>query len=524
MNAISKASSTFVVAALILSVVPRAFAQTANEQPEAPPDVPPSEETPVAKTPTTNPTGPASDTAERLDALEQLVRLEARRRELAAEASADQKADGPIVVADERGFALQSRDGAYVLRLRGQIQLDGRFFAHDDALEANDTFLVRRFRPTLDGTLFSFADFRLMPEFAGTVQILDAYLDLHPRPWLRLRVGKIKTPVGLERLQGDGDLPIVERALDQNLSPQRDVGVLLWGDVAGGIVQYTAGVVNGAADTTAGDTDLDHAKDLTGRLFFQPFATSALRELGTLGFGLTAQSGNRKGRLPTAVSGLVIPSVAAQTGLAAFKTAGQNTFFSYFAPATDTTGATTTFTHDRTTHLNPQLYYYYDNVGLLAEYLYLWQGVQRGNSTAVLRHQAAHATLTYAIGGREGFDGVTPVNRFDPTSHSWGALEIAARWSWIKLDPATFGNPAVSGSTAYADPLKSARTAQSFAGGLTWVPRRTVRLALDLEKTTFTGGTGTAATAAKPGVPATPAVFADRNTEYVVIGRAQVNF
>jgi phosphate-selective porin OprO/OprP len=519
-----KTSALLVVATLILSVAPRVSAQTATEQPEAPPEVPPTDAPPAEKVPTTNQAGPASDTAERLDALEQLVRVEARRRELAAGVPDGPKADGPIVVADERGFALQSRDGAHTLRLRGQLQLDGRFFAHDDALEANDTFLVRRFRPTLDGTLFSFADYRFMPEFAGTVQILDAYLDLHPRPWLRLRVGKLKTPVGLERLQSDGDLPIVERALDQNLSPQRDVGVLLWGDVAGGIVQYTAGVVNGAADTTAGDTDLDHAKDFTGRLFFQPFATQALREFGTLGFGLSAQSGNRKGRLPTAVSGLVIPSVAAQTGLAGFKTAGQNTFFSYFAPATDTTGATTTFTHDRTTHLNPQLYYYYDNVGLLAEYLYLWQGVQRGNSTTVLKHQAAHATLTYAIGGREGFDGVTPVNRFDPATRAWGALEIAARWSWIKLDPATFGNPAVSGSTAYADPLKSARSAQSFAGGLTWVPRRTVHLALDLEQTRFAGGTGTAATSAKPGVPAMPAVFADRKLEYVVIGRAQVNF
>jgi phosphate-selective porin OprO/OprP len=363
-----------------------------------------------------------------------------------------------------------------------------------------------------------------VPELAGTVQILDAYVDLHPRPWLRLRVGKFKAPIGLERLQSDADLPIVERALDQNLSSQRDVGVQLWGDAAGGIVNYVAGIINGAADTTGADTDLDHAKDFVGRIFFEPFKLESLRDFGSLGIGFGAQTGNRKGRLPTAVSGLPIPSVAAQTGLSGFRTAGQNTFFSYFAPATDTSGSTTTFTHERATRINPQLFYYYDNVGLLAEYLYLWQGVQRGNRTAVLKHQAAHATLSYTLGGREGFDGVTPLVGFDPAKRAWGALQLAARWSWFKADPLSFGDPNVAGSAVYADPLKSARSAQSFAGGLAWVPRRTLRVSLDYEQTRFKGGAGTAAVAATPGVPAMPAVGFDRRTEYVFIGRAQVNF
>jgi phosphate-selective porin OprO and OprP len=509
-----------VVVALVALVAP-ASAQTPDEQPEAAPEAPPAEGATPAPSETA---GVNPELAARLDDLEQQVRIEARKRELAAEAAATKKDDAPTIGTDDKGFSLRSRDAAYVLRLRGLLQIDGRFFARDDALEASDTFLVRRFRPTLDGTVFSLVDFRFVPEFAGTVQILDAYIDVHPRSWLRLRAGKLKTPVGLERLQSDADLPIIERALDQNLSSQRDVGALLWGDVAGGIVQYTAGLVNGTADTASGDTDLDHAKDFVGRVFLQPFASESLRDFGSLGVGLAAQTGNRKGRLPTGVSGLVIPSVTAQTGLAGFKTAGQNTFFSYFAPATDLTGATTTFTHDRTTHLNPQLYYYFDNVGLLAEYLYLWQGVQRGNSTTVLKHQAAHATLAYAIGGREGFDGVTPTTGFGPTTGGWGALEIAARWSWLKVDPATFGNPAVSGAAVYADPLKSVRSAQSFAGGLAWIPRRTARLSLDVEQTRFSGGAGTAAVAATPGVPAMPAVGADRKTEYVFIGRAQVNF
>jgi phosphate-selective porin OprO/OprP len=496
-----------------------------GEQPEAPPEAPPAESAPAPSEPTPAAV-PAVDstTADRLDELDQMIRIEARKRELAEEAAAAKKAESPTFIADEKGFGLRSADGSYALRLRGQLQVDGRFFFADDALEANDTFLVRRFRPWIEGTLFGLVDYRFLPELAGTPQVLDGYLDIHPYPWLRLRFGKLKVPVGLERLQSDGDLPIVERALDSNLSSQRDVGAYLWGDVASGVLQYALGVVNGTADTTSGDTDLDHAKDFFGRAFVQPFVAPALREFGTLGIGVAVQSGNRKGRLPTSVSGLVIPSGQPQTGLASMKTFGQNTFFSYFAPATDINGGATTFTHGRTTHLNPQLYYYWENFGLLAEYLYLWQGVQRSTSTTTLKHQAAHATLTFTIGGREGFDGVTPLAPFDPGKGAVGAFQLTARWDWIRLDPKTFGNPGVPGSIAYADPIKSAQQAQSFAGGVAWVPRRTFRISVDFARTRFEGGAGTPAMAATPGVPAMPAVVADRRPEYALIFRGQINF
>lgn len=532
-----RAAATTFALALTLASSASARAQRRLEPPEvpasaapkaAPPAPPPStpapEPAPAAEEPAAAPapSTPTTD-ADRLDDIEQMVRISARKHELLEEEAAKRKAEGPLVTADDKGFSIKVPDSFFLLRIRGLLQGDGRFFVNDDVAEANDTFLVRRFRPSLDGTLFGFADFRFVPELAGTPQVLDGYVDLRPFPWLRLRVGKFKAPIGLERLQSDADLPIIERALDQNLSSQRDVGVTLWGDVAGGLFNYTLGIVNGAADTTSADTDLNHAKDFVARVFFQPFKAEALRDFGVLGIGFAAQTGNRKGRLPTAVSGLPIPSVAAQTGLSGFRTAGQNTFFSYYAPATDTTGALTTFAHERATRINPQLYYYYDNVGFLAEYIRLWQGVQRGAKTTTLVHQAAHVTVTYTLNGREGFDGVTPLVAFDPAKRAWGALQLAARWSWIEVDGATLSDPNVSG-TGYADALRSARSARSFAGGIAWVPRRSIRLSFDFEQTRFRGGAGTAIVPATPGVPATPAVVTDRKTENVFIGRAQVNF
>jgi phosphate-selective porin OprO/OprP len=351
-------------------------------------------------------------------------------------------------------------------------------------------------------------DYRLVPDFAGgQAQVMDAYIDVHPTEFARLRVGKMKAPIGLERLQSDADLAFVERALDQNLSTTREIGVQLWGDIAGGIVNYSLGIYNGGADGTNLDVDTSHAKDLIGRLFFRPLSTATLAPYGNLGIGIAASTGDRKG-LPQ------VGATAAAPGLPTFRTAGQNAFFSYLAPSPDASGTGTTFAHLGATHVNPQLYYYCGPFGLLGEYLLSRQGVQKGNDTATLTHHAAHATATFAINGKEGYDGITPTVPFDPGQGAWGAVEIAARWSWLKIDPKTFADPNVPTSVSYADPLRNARQAQSWAVAVNYVPRRSFRLAVDFEQTRFEGG---AAAADKKTV-------VDRKTENAVIGRAQINF
>jgi phosphate-selective porin OprO/OprP len=267
---------------------------------------------------------------------------------------------------------------------------------------------------------------------------------------------------------------------------------------------YAIGVVNGAPDNTNPDADTNHAKDFQGRLFLQPFKIETLKRFGDLGVGIAAATGNRKGKLPTATASAV-------TGLGSYKTTGQLTFFSYEAPASDTTGADTTFAHERASHLNPQLYYYAGPVGLLAEWVWSRQGVQRGNSTAVLTNQAAHVTASVVIGGGESFDGPAPRRPFDPARGDWGAFELAARYTWLKVDPDTFGDSS-AGSTRYADPSKSARRAASFGFGAAWILRRSVQGSLLYEYSSFDGGAGS------------PGAVTDRAPENLLLARAQVSF
>ena len=425
-------------------------------------------------------------------------KVELLEKQIAAESKAPSAAS-----ADEKGFGFRSADGAYALKFHTLLQVDSRWFPHNGALsDKADTFLIRRFRPSLDGTLLSLVNFKFTPDFAGgSVAVFDAYADVGPFPWVHLVAGKFKSPLGLERLQSDADLAFIERALTQNLTPQRDVGVALWGEILGGFVIYHAGIYNGNADAANTDVDANHAKDFVGRVLVQPFKLEELRAAGDLGLHFAASTGNRLG-------------LATNPQLPSYKSGGQNTIFSYNAPTGDTTGINTPFAHLRQTRLNPGLFYYYGPLGVLGEFVWSKQGVQKGNALATLKHRAAHATASFVIGGRNGYSGATPNQNLDLKKGSWGALEIAARWNRLKIDSATFGSSSDATQPVLADPTKSVSKAQAFAGAVNYIASRALKIAVDFERTRFSGGL----------VAADKKTIVNRSIENVVIGRLQLNF
>jgi len=81
--------------------------------------------------------------------------------------------------------------------------------------------LLRRARPIFQGTLYRDFDFVFVPDFGGSsVQIFDAYANYRYEPWAQLRVGKFKTPVGLEQLQADVNTSFNERSLVTEPRPE----------------------------------------------------------------------------------------------------------------------------------------------------------------------------------------------------------------------------------------------------------------------------------------------------------------
>src|SRR6266853_5029831 len=262
---------------------------------------------------------------QQIEQLDQKVRILERNRELEKEAADSKTNDFPRISIGEKGFSFGSSDGAFAINLKGVIQFDSRSFFKDGGIKGNDGFLLRRARPVISGTVFRDFDFLFVPDFGGSsVQIFDAYLNYRYRPELQLRAGKMKSPIGLEQLQADVDILFNERSLVTDLLPNRDIGIVLQGDILGGVASYAAGIFNGLGDgRSTSNFDFEDDKAFEGRVFFQPFKTTSTYSLQGFGFGLggsyeTMQRTNTTG-LPATTGG----------SLPGFVTDGQQQFFSY---------------------------------------------------------------------------------------------------------------------------------------------------------------------------------------------------
>ena len=375
---------------------------------------------------------------------------------VAADKPAEKKIPTATATASADGFMVQSESGDFRLQLRGYAQFDGRFFSSDRIGLATNTFLLRRARPIVQGTVAKYFDFNITPDFGlGTATLQDAYLDVHYSGKARLRFGKFKSPVGLERLASAAVTPFVERAFPSALVPNRDVGVMLHGEVAGGVVAYAAGLFNGAPDGGSVDLDLNDSKDFAGRVFFSPFkkGKSVFKDLG---FGIAGTTGNQTGPLPAYRSGGQVSIITLLTGI----------------------------TYDGTRkRYTPQLSLYSGPFGLLAEYAHSESTVKKPDGQrANLEGKAWETTAVVSLtGDKASYNGVRPKKPFEPGKGQWGALELAARVNAIELGRQAIG-------TGLVDPAKSVRKAFAWAIGLNWWLNRNVKQMADYERTTFTGG------------------------------------
>jgi phosphate-selective porin OprO and OprP len=383
------------------------------------------------------------------------------------------------IKAGPTGFSFESADEANVIRFRGNLAVDGRWFMDHGTPESDDTFLFRKVRPYIEGTIDNDYDFRFMPDFAGGKTIIvDAFLTARILPWLAVQAGKFKGPVGLERLQPDQYNSFMELGLPSDLVPNRDLGVELGGDILGGTFGYAIGEFDGVTDGNSTDANTnpdadnnDGKKDTEGRLFTQPFVNSGIAGLKGLGFG---------------IAGTYVQAVGSATNtlLASYKTTGQNTFFTY------RTGTTGTYADGRRERWTPQAYYYVGSFGALAEYVQSDQEVSRQLSATNRRsgeidNNGYQLSLGYFLTGEKAtFNSITPLTTFHVGSGGWGAWQLVARYSELKIDNSAFAG----GAQSFADPTASPRNARATGVGVNWWLNANVKWVLDYEVTQFEGG------------------------------------
>jgi len=418
----------------------------------------------------------------RLDALEQEVRVLRRQLEVEKEEKAKKAAESAVVTASAKdGFSIKSTDDNFSLKVRGYVMGEGRFFTDNKKdIGTTDTFVARRVRPIFEGTVYTDFGYFIQPDFGnGTTVLQDGWGEFKRWTRAKLRIGKLKTPFGLERLQPDVFNDFIELGLPSLLAPNRDVGVMLHGEFQNGLVAYQTAVLNGVADSGSGDSDTNSDKDVVARIFAHPFKEFDFEPLHGLGVGAAVSAGHQEGStLPT------------------FKSAGQASIFSY------SSGTVADGPHNR---FSPQAYYYYGPLGLIVEYAESVQEVSRTTTpvSEKIHMDAWQVAGTWVLTGEDAtYKGVSPRHSFDPSKGEWGALELAARIGALDIDNDAF-------ALGFANPNTSVSALEEWALGMNWYLNRNVKLVLNYVRSDFDGG--------GPGSE-------DRQTENVILTRAQVLF
>lgn len=362
-----------------------------------------------------------------------------------------------IVEAGSDGFALRSADGAWELRLRGLVQVDGRWFFDDSAPDNDNEWLLRRVRPSFEGKFGERLAFRVMPDFGGgDSQLIDAWMDATLGGGVLLRAGKFKPPVGLERLQSSDSLRMVERSYVSELLPNRDVGVALSGGSAH--FNWSVGLFNGVDDGRSGDQDDDGNQEVALRLFSDLFGSS--ESASVFGIGVGASYGSTDGTSDTPL-------------LSGYRSPGQNTVFSYRG------GGDGTFADGERLRLSPQFYWYGGSLGLMGEWARVGQDVRRITGgldrSETLDHQALQITGEWFLtGDQAGFR--------DP--ETVGAVQLVARVARLSIDDKAFAG----GAASFADPAAAVRTAETWGTGVNWRPIAGLKASFVYQQTSFDGG------------------------------------
>jgi phosphate-selective porin OprO/OprP len=348
-------------------------------------------------------------------------------------------------------FVLQSSNGDNVLQFHLLAQLDGRFEVGDDQGLLTDTFLIRRARPILQGRVLRHFEFYFNPDFGlGNAVVQDAYFDTVFSNAFRLRFGKFKAPLGLERLMVAGSLPFAERALPTELVPSRDIGVQILGDLAGNRLTYMAAIENGVVDGGSADLDLNGNKEVAGRVIVRPFASRASSVLSGLGIGIGGSTGVTRDLPLLRTASLMQP------------------FLSY-------AGATGDGTRTRVT---PQAVYYGKAFSAYAEYVRSGQPIRRGDVRADIDHTAWQAAGTFVLTGEPVTErAVRPRNNFDFGGGHMGAIQVTARYHVLEVD-----EDAISLGLALAG---SSHKAEAMTFGVNWYLNPYVKYVCNVERTVF---------------------------------------
>jgi phosphate-selective porin OprO/OprP len=405
------------------------------------------------------------------------------------------------VTAGPDGFAIQSQDQQFKLRLGTLLQADDREFVTpaNNGGSPGDGFDLRRARIIFDGTVWGNYDFRIEPEFGSrtggaggtsstTATLANANMNVHYGKEFQFLAGRFKGPVGYERSQLVAENIWVENGLTQNLTSQYTQGVLAHGDIDNGLFSYGVGANESTRDNSNGDFQgmIDNNYDFIGDVYLNPFKNSHDRALEGFGFGVAGSVGNRGD-----------PKTAANAPLASYTTPGQTNILTYNTSAA--AGQTVTESEDGAAYrLAPVIYYYNGPFGGYADFAVssiqalrtvTGTGAGTGTRSTDLTNEAWQVVGSYVLTGENAsYSGVKPRTDFSFHDHTWGAFQVVARYGQMTLDKDYFTSTGTSTGVGGAFAGQGPRIVTNIGVGVNWYLNSNVRAQIEYDYDGYGGG------------------------------------
>ena len=383
------------------------------------------------------------------------------------------KAQPLVSIANGRP-SFTSGDGKSSIAIRGVIQFDAARYDVSPLTPANDLGSgtnVRRARLGLDGKVFGDWSYGILGEFGGTggeaAGLNQAYLEFDgwrpfgPKAPVRLRIGAWATPAGLEDATSNTEGLFLERPavaeLVRNLEAgdgRTGVGAFANGDHWYGSLAWTGKTVG--VPTTA---EFDQQSGYLARVAVNPWhgadydvhvgvnLQGVIRPADTAPGPAVARALRLRERPEIRVDGgrLVDTGALASNGLTVIGAelgASRGSLLlvgEAFRIDLDRPGPSATFDG-----------WYAAGAWTLTGERHVWNEANGG------------------------FRGIRPAKAFDPTRQTWGAFEVAGRYSVLNLDDRR-------GLTGSATPLGGVRGGEQVITtlGLNWYPNPVVRILID---------------------------------------------
>lgn len=371
------------------------------------------------------------------------------------------------------GFYLKGKDDT--LKIGGWYQGDVNFF--DRGNEGNNRFRNRRVRLDVRGVLEDYFEYRLFTQFAGSAASLqEAWLAYKHFPSARIKLGQFKVPFSLESQYSSLWTDFIEKSIGvANLEPAEDLGLMVYGNPFGGIVEYAVGTFNGRARVLEDNND---NFDVAGRLVLAPFKKSKSDLWREVYLGSSMTLGHSDETL-------------AATG---FTTAGGSRFLTY---------GTGTRHADTRTRFGGEFQWIYGPGDIKAEYVAArFSDVERSGLQGDVNVDSWYVSASYILTGERKIRDkwIDPKKPFSIKDGGWGAWETALRFEQFFVNESPFALGFATGVDRV----------DAYTFGLNWWPNKHIRLMLDYVFNDFSDPVFLGAES--------------QSSEHLWLGRVQYNF